>query len=146
MKELSDMLIGIQSMNALIQKHTKSQLRMWESIYKSSLFSANIGKRSVESLITHSLIDAIQNHVDTQNKMWASMDRSIQSTFDALVEPMRRFQKWMNDQEEPWKESILALAERGWYLDPSMPIGAIGQFADAIGETPDEVDTLLIAH
>ena len=48
---------------------------------------------------------------------------------------------WLEEQPERDKQSLAKLADRGWFLDPNMPVANIGLLARAIEEYPNDVDT-----
>ena len=65
----------------------------------------------------------------------------IESWTRQLIEPALRFARWTQEQEPRMHESLEALAERGWYLDPDISLGDIPWLASFIGEDPEAFDT-----
>ncbi len=110
-------LKNLDQVAPLIEK----QHRLSETVFQNTQLAFNHLQRSQDCLQQTELITKYANSIFR-----------LQQQLQRLIAQSGRDQ-----------ESLAELAERGWYLDPDMSANAIGQFADAIREDPEEVDAIV---
>lgn len=57
-----------------------------------------------------------------------------------ILERQLRIKYWLEEQPKRDRQSLMKLAQRGWFLGPHWPVSAIPKLGAAIVEEPDEVD------
>ena len=84
--------------------------------------------------------EILQKH---RNELFRIDDRLMRHVSLTLESLKPKAGLYLNDDER-FAACCMKLAQRGWFLDPQMPMSLLWHLADTIEESPEEADVLLV--